>query len=56
MHKNAQEMSKKIQLWNAQRQIKKFTEKEEQDFELLQKEYLEILKEKDSILEKFGSI
>ncbi|MFA5049949.1 MAG: hypothetical protein WC501_02990 [Candidatus Micrarchaeia archaeon] len=54
--RNAEEMSKKIQLWNAQRQIKKFTEKEEQDFAKIQQEYLDLLKEKDIIIEKFSSL
>lgn len=42
-----------IQLKNAERQIKVFSEEEETQFELMQKDYLELLKEQDKMLEDF---
>ena len=43
-----------IQLKNAERQIKLFTEDEEKNFVTLQREYLELLKEQDELLKEFN--
>ncbi len=43
-----------IQLRNAERQIKSFSEEEESGFAVLQKEYLELLKQQDEILREFN--
>lgn len=54
LNKNLTELSKKIQLLNAQKQIKVFSENEEKEFESVQTKYLSLLKEQDSILHDFG--
>ncbi len=43
-----------IQLRNAERQIKSFSEDEESGFATLQKEYLELLKQQDELLKEFN--
>jgi hypothetical protein len=43
-----------IQLKNAERQIKVFSEEEESTFASLQKEYLDLLKEQDEVLREFN--
>jgi hypothetical protein len=46
-------ISSKIQLKNAVRQIKQFTEEEEKEFAAMQNEYLKLLKEQDELLKDF---
>lgn len=48
-----QELNKKIQLKNAQRQITVFSDDEEKEFESLQQEYLKLLKEQDDLTRDF---
>lgn len=45
-----QSLNSRIQLKNAERQIKSFNEEEEQDFASLQRQYLDLLKEQDELL------
>lgn len=52
---NLESIIAKIQIQNAQKQIKQFDTKEEEDFANLQKEYLELLKQKDQILNSLES-
>lgn len=47
-------LSTKIQLRNAERQVKVFDDNEEKEFVELQHEYLKLLKEQDSILKSFN--
>jgi hypothetical protein len=49
-----QELSPKIHLKNAVRQIKQFDEVEEKDFVAIQNEYLGLLKEQDELLREFN--
>jgi len=49
-----QELSPKIHLKNAVRQIKEFDEAEEKDFVAIQNEYLGLLKEQDELLREFN--
>ena len=54
--KNEEELKRisiKIQMKNAERQIKKFTEKEMEEFEALQKKYLSLLKKREEFLKKY---
>ncbi len=44
----------KIQVKNAERQVKKLTEGEEKEFEDLQSKYLELLKKRDALLKEIG--
>jgi hypothetical protein len=46
-------ISSKIQLKNAVRQIKEFSEEEEKEFAAMQNEYLKLLKEQDELLKDF---
>jgi hypothetical protein len=46
-------VSTKIQLKNAERQVKVFNEKEEKEFGEIQNEYLRLLKSRDEILDEF---
>ncbi|MBD3209989.1 hypothetical protein GF318_01255 [Candidatus Micrarchaeota archaeon] len=48
------DINSKIQLKNAERYVKNFTEEEEKAFEMLQSEYLELLKKKDELLQSFN--
>jgi len=43
-------LNSKIQLKNAERQIKDFNDEEEQDFAALQRQYLDLLKQQDELL------
>jgi hypothetical protein len=43
-----------IQLKNAERQIKRFSEREEDEFVSLQRQYLDLLKEQDELLREFN--
>lgn len=43
-----------IQLKNAERQIKRFSEQEESEFEALQRQYLDLLKQQDELLREFN--
>jgi len=52
--KKMQHLNARIQLKNAERQIKVFSEEEEGVFATLQKEYLELLKEQDEVLREFN--
>lgn len=45
-----QSLNSRIQLKNAERQIKRFNDEEEQDFATLQRQYLDLLKEQDELL------
>lgn len=45
-----QSLNSRIQLKNAERQIKNFNDEEEQDFASLQRQYLDLLKEQDELL------
>ena len=47
------ELSPQLQWKNAQRQIKDFSDDEEEEFMDLQKKYLDLLKEQDEILKEF---
>lgn len=47
------EISSKIQLKNAVRQIKQFSEDEEKEFAAMQDDYLKLLKEQDELLKEF---
>lgn len=49
-----EEMNRKIQLLNAERYVKEFSEEEEKNFEELQAEYLGLLKEQDEMLKEFN--
>lgn len=49
-----QSLNAKIQLKNAERQIKVFSEEEEGVFATLQREYLGLLKEQDELLKEFN--
>ena len=51
--KRTQQVSMKVQLRNAERQVLSFDEVQEKDFEALQHEYLNLLKEQDDLLEDF---
>jgi len=46
-------LNSKIQLKNAEKQVKVFSEEEEKEFQELQQEYLNLLKEKDGLLKDF---
>jgi hypothetical protein len=48
-------VNSRIQLMNAERYVKKFTEEEERQFEELQSEYLRLLKEQDELLGDFNA-
>lgn len=48
------EVNTKIQLMNAVRYVKKFSEEEEKDFEEFQGAYLNLLKEQDELLKEFN--
>jgi hypothetical protein len=48
-----QQVNVKIQLKNAERQIRQFGEAEEKEFDELQKKYLELIKQKDEILKNY---
>ena len=48
------DISVKIQVKNAEKQIKKFSEAEIKEFENMQKEYLALLKKREEYLKKFG--
>ncbi|MCI0503735.1 hypothetical protein L0Y65_03420 [Candidatus Micrarchaeota archaeon] len=52
--KKMQNLNARIQLKNAERQIKVFSEEEENVFATLQKEYLDLLKEQDEVLREFN--
>ena len=43
-----------IQLRNAERQIKVFDSREEDEFSALQRQYLELLKEQDELLREYN--
>ncbi len=47
------DLNRKIQLKNAQRQISTFSEEEEKEFSEFQGEYLKLLKEQDELLQEF---
>lgn len=47
------ELNKKIQLKNAERQIKSFSDDEEKEFLILQQDYLKLLKEQDDLIKDF---
>ncbi len=49
-----QRISTKIQLWNAERQVKVFSESEEKEFGDLQSEYLLLLKNIDELLDEYA--
>jgi hypothetical protein len=51
--RNLENVSVKIQVKNAERQIRKFSEEEEKEFEELQKEYLELLKKREEYVKKY---
>ncbi|MBU1165762.1 hypothetical protein KKF81_02355 [Candidatus Micrarchaeota archaeon] len=51
--KRITEITPPIQLKNAQRHVKIFSDEEENEFNSLQKEYLELLKEQDGLLTEF---
>ncbi len=51
--KKLESVSVKIQVKNAERQIRKFSEEEEKEFEELQKEYLELLKKREAYVKKY---
>jgi len=51
--KKLESVSVKIQIKNAERQIRKFSEEEEKEFEELQKEYLELLKKREAYVKKY---
>ena len=51
--KNLHAISSKVQLRNAERQVRVFSEHEEKEFETLQHEYLQLLKEQDELLKEF---
>ncbi len=51
--KRTQQVSMKVQLRNAERQVLSFDEAQEKDFEALQHEYLNLLKEQDDLLKDF---
>ncbi len=48
-----QEINPKIQLKNAERQIRVFDDQEEKDFQQMQMDYLSLLKEQDDLLKDF---
>jgi hypothetical protein len=48
------QISMKVQLRNAERQVLTFDEKQENDFVALQHEYLQLLKEQDELLKEFN--
>ncbi len=50
-----QQVSVKVQLRNAERQVLSFDEEQEKGFAALQKEYLDLLKEQDELLKEFNS-
>jgi len=52
--RKTQQISTKVQLRNAERQVRDFSEEEEKDFASLQREYLELLKEQDELLRDFS--
>lgn len=54
MNKTMDELSRKIQFKNAEKQIKNFSENEEKEFQSMQSQYLTLLKEKDKILHDFS--
>lgn len=47
-------ISGRVQLKNAERQVRTFSENEEKEFEELQHQYLELLKEQDELLREFN--
>jgi len=49
-----QALNAKIQLKNAERQVKIFSQTEEDDFATLQREYLDLLKQQDDILKDYA--
>ena len=51
--KRTQQVSMKVQLRNAERQVLSFDDAQEKDFETLQHEYLDLLKEQDELLKDF---
>ncbi len=51
--KKIEELNAPIQLKNAERHVKVFSEEEETEFNALQHEYLELLKEQDELLKEF---
>jgi hypothetical protein len=51
--KRLQQVSMKVQLRNAERQVLSFDEAQEKDFATLQHEYLDLLKEQDELLKDF---
>ena len=55
LNNKIRQISTKIQLRNAERQVKIFNENEEQEFVQLQSEYLSLLKNQDALLEDFYS-
>lgn len=50
---NMKQVSSRIQLKNAVRQIKEFSEEEEKEFASMQNQYLSLLKEQDELLREF---
>lgn len=56
-HKNVEETKKvvaKIQIKNAERQIRNFSEEEEKEFAKIQHVYLELLKQRDTLLKEYN--
>lgn len=51
--KRMENLNARIQLKNAERQLKTFSEEEETNFALLQREYLNLLKEQDELLKDY---
>lgn len=56
LNKNLEELSRKIQYTNAQKQIKEFSDSEEKEFQSMQSKYLSLLKEQDKILTNFDDL
>jgi hypothetical protein len=52
--RNIGKLTAGIQLKNAERQIKDFSEQEETEFEALQRRYLDLLKQQDELLREFN--
>ncbi|MFZ5500699.1 MAG: hypothetical protein ACOY58_02145, partial [Candidatus Micrarchaeota archaeon] len=52
--KTMESLNARIQLKNAERQLRAFTEQEETDFAELQKQYLDLLKEQDELLKDYN--
>jgi len=50
---NLRALNSKIQLKNAEKQVKVFSDEEEKEFAMIQQSYLELLKEKDGLLKEF---